>query len=167
MFAPTFAILLTLAIYQVAAAPVDGRVESDGTYKRLYLPYIESVAKDGTIKILTSEDLLGLAKKLEAGDIPVTTIHRIIGVNNFNNTLSDHQLRRMANHEVAAIVNPEDMKKPGFGHLFLTIDDKGIIQTFIYNLTLEEAMEKAKNEGYPNSSSEDSYHQNKPKSASD
>ncbi|KAI8428474.1 hypothetical protein MSG28_007282 [Choristoneura fumiferana] len=130
----------------VAAAPVDGRVESDGTYKRLYLPYIESVAKDGTIKILTSEDLLGLAKKLEAGDIPVTTIHRIIGVNNFNNTLSDHQLRRMANHEVAAIVNPEDMKKPGFGHLFLTIDDKGIIQTFIYNLTLEEAMEKAKNE---------------------
>ncbi|KAH0534677.1 uncharacterized protein LOC123267024 [Cotesia glomerata] len=160
MFVPTFAVIFTLAIYQVASAPVDGRVESDGSYKRLYLPYIQSVAKDGTKTILTSEDLLNLSQKLKSGEIPSTTLHQLIGINGFSHTLSDHQLQRIADHDIAAIVSPQSFNQPGFGHLFITIDNNGIVQTFIYNVTMQEAMEKVEKEGYPNSSSSGSYHHN-------
>ncbi|XP_063384391.1 uncharacterized protein LOC134670506 [Cydia fagiglandana] len=162
MFVPTFVVIFTLAIYQVASAPVDDRVEYDGSYKRLYLPYIQSVTKDGTKTILTSQDLLELSEKLKSGEVPVTTTYQLIGINGFNHTLSDHQLRLMVNHEIAAIVNTQDLDQPGFGHLFITVDKNGVVQTFIYNLTLEEALEKVEEEGYPNSSASDSYHQNKP-----
>ncbi|XP_063366324.1 uncharacterized protein LOC134654785 [Cydia amplana] len=166
MFVPTFVVLFTLAIYQVASAPIDDRVQFDGSFKRLYLPYIQSVTKDGTKTILSSQDLLDLSEKLKSGEVPVTTTHQLIGINGFNYTLSDHQLRRMVDHEIAAIVNPQDLDQPGFGHLFITVDKNGVVQTFIYNLTLEEALEKVEEEGYPNSSASDSYHQNKPATAS-
>lgn len=44
--------------------------------------------------------------------------------------------------------------------MFITIDNNGIVQTFIYNLTMQEAMEKVEKEGYPVSSSNGSYHHN-------
>ncbi|CAG5084058.1 Protein of unknown function [Cotesia congregata] len=144
----------------VASAPADSRVESDGSYKRLYLPYIQSITKDGTKTILTSEDLLNLSQKLKSGEVPSTTLHQLIGINRFSHTLSDHQLQRIADHEIAAIVTTQNLNQPGFGHLFITIDNNGIVQTFIYNLTMQEAMEKVEKEGYPNSSSSGSYHHN-------
>lgn len=155
-------LLIDSLIYnqQVASAPVDGRKEFDGSYKRLYLPYIEQVAKDGTKTILTSQDLLELGKRLKSGEIPATTVHQLIGIGGYKRTLSDHQLQRMLEHEIAAIVDTSALNQPGFGHLFLTVDEKGIVETFIYNLDLQDALEKVDKEGYPNSSSQGSYHRN-------
>ncbi|XP_047998475.1 uncharacterized protein LOC125235890 [Leguminivora glycinivorella] len=165
MFWPTFVFLVTLAVHQVASAPTDKRPGLDGTYKRLYLPYIQSVTKDGTKTILTPQDLLELSRKLNAHVEPATTTYQLVGINGFPYTLSDHQLRRMVDHEIAAIVTPQNFNQPGFGHVFLTVDKNGVVQSFIYNISLEDALEKVNLEGYPNSSSGDSYHQNKPTTA--
>lgn len=97
---------------------------------------------------------------------PSTTTYEIIGINGFSRILSDHHLDRLANREVMAIVDTKNMNQPGFGHLFVTVDNEGTLKTFIYNINLSDAFEKVDADGgYPHSSSESSYHHGPPSSA--
>lgn len=127
---------------------------------------MQSVDKDGSTTMMSSQDLLNLNQNLRSGQIQSTTLYQIIGLNALSYTLSNHQLQRLANHEVAAIHNAQNIDQPGFGHLFFYIDNSGALQTFVYDWNLEDALARVGQEGYPNSRSIDSYHHNRYSNAS-
>ncbi|CAG5084054.1 Protein of unknown function [Cotesia congregata] len=145
----------------VASVQNDGRIQFDGSFKRIYLPHMQLVNKDGSFTIMSSQDLLNLNQKLRSGQLQATSQYRIIGLNGFSYILSNHQLQRLANHEVAAIHNAQTIDQPGFGHLFFYIDNSGTLQSFVYDWNLDDALARVSQEGYPNSQSPDSYHHNR------
>nr|UEP64292.1 teratocyte cysteine protease [Cotesia flavipes] len=154
--------LACYTISQISTSPVrdNGRNQLE-SYKETGNLHILMISPDGTQSILKPKDVLSLKSELEknAGKM---ILYKLVDGKENSYLLTDHQLQRLVDFEVIAIVSRNEsdiLKNPGFGHRMVILEKDGTLKSFIYNLTLMEAVHQLpQNYPYNFSTSKNAYH---------
>lgn len=94
--------------------------------------------------ILQNEDHINLIHLVKPNSTDLV-LFEFVGPDGWSEILTDHQLHRLANHNVIAIItskHADELRSPGFGHSFLHMKNDGSLKYFKINLTLAEAIDK-------------------------
>ncbi|XP_008543967.1 uncharacterized protein LOC103568779 [Microplitis demolitor] len=147
MFTKVFvaAALICCIISQINSLPIqDDGYSKPPSYQEKGPLEMEMISPDGSEKILTPSEILSLSPQLPSNAKKVI-LYKLIDKSGNSYLLSDHQIERLLNFDVIAIISGDDstiLKRPGFGHLFVILQKDGTLKSFIYNLTLQDAVKQ-------------------------
>ncbi|KAH0534678.1 uncharacterized protein LOC123267271 [Cotesia glomerata] len=140
------AVILAFFSQEVYLTPIISTTEQPEPegYIELDPPFIRMLTPNKPDRILQKEDYINLIHfvKPNSSD-PV--LFEFVGPNGWSEILTDHQLHRMVDGYVIAIItskHADELRSPGFGHSFLSVKNDGSLKYFKINLTLTEAIKK-------------------------
>ncbi|KAH0534676.1 uncharacterized protein LOC123267456 [Cotesia glomerata] len=154
--------LVCCAISQISTSPVrdNGRNQPE-SYKEMGELHILMMSPDGSQSIMKPEDVLTLKFKLEENAAKMI-LYKLFDGKEFSHLMTDHQMQRLVNFDVIAIVSRDEsdlLKRTGFGHIMVILEKDGTLKSFIYDLTLLEAIKQLpQNYPYNFSTSKNAYH---------
>ncbi|XP_057334551.1 uncharacterized protein LOC130673536 [Microplitis mediator] len=164
MFAKVLAAaaLICCAIIQINSMPVqDDGYSKPSSYQEKGPFEMEMISLNGSRKILTPSEILSLKPQLPS-NAKKLILYNLFDQNGNSYILSDHQIKRLLNFDVIAIIlgsNSAVPKSRGFGHLFVILQQDGTLKSFMYNLTLQEAVKQLpRNYPFHFASSKNAYH---------
>ncbi|XP_074115777.1 uncharacterized protein LOC141538295 [Cotesia typhae] len=154
--------LVCCAISQVNASPVrdNGRNQPE-SYKGMGDFHLSLISPDGFEHILKPSEVLSLKSQMKK-NAEKMIFYKLIDGKGFAHLLTDHQMERMLDFNVIAIVSydiSDLLKRPGFGHRMVILEKDGTLKSFMYNLPLLEAVKQLPQDyPYNFSTSKHAYH---------